>query len=120
MRNELEQRVFAADRNLRLAFAVVVMRFLISVVFSETESLVDRFRRWSSKLVRDEKIKGREPVFPKSRLSVRQIGSMLLRADAEDARGELREDYPFLTDEDLEFAPIYVKAYPRVGRPAGA
>jgi hypothetical protein len=165
VRNELEQSVLAADRDLRLEFAAVVylrllrearlearelgptlrldifknllramserprpreiqprqfMRFQISEVFKETENLVARFRRWSAKLVRDENVKGGEPTFPKSRLTIRQVGSMLLRPDTEDARRELREDYPFLTDEDLEFAPIFVKAYPRVGRPTSS
>jgi uncharacterized protein (DUF433 family) len=96
------------------------MRFQISEVFNETERLVDHFRRWSAKLVRDENIKGGEPTFPKSRLSVRQVGNMLLRSDADEVRRELREDYPFLTDEDLEFSPIFVKAYPRVGRPTAS
>jgi uncharacterized protein (DUF433 family) len=30
---------------------------------------------------------------------------------------EVREDYPYLKDEDIEFAPVYARAYPRMGRP---
>ena len=36
-------------------------------------------------------------------------------------RGEspeiVREGYPYVTAEDLEFARLFVRAYPRVGRP---
>jgi hypothetical protein len=39
---------------------------------------------------------------------------MLLRGAA---LAELREDYPYLKDQDIEFAPVFVKAYPRMGRP---
>jgi uncharacterized protein (DUF433 family) len=39
-------------------------------------------------------------------------------------RGEdpsaILEDYPHLTGEDLELARLYVRAYPRVGRPRSA
>lgn len=94
--------------------------FRISEVSKQAENRIQRFTRWSQKLVRDEGIKGGEPVFPESRLSVRHVGNLLLRQDAEDARRELREDYPYLTDEDLEFSPVFVKAYPRVGRPTPA
>ena len=34
-----------------------------------------------------------------------------------DSLAAIREDYPYLTAEDLEFAPRYARAYPRVGRP---
>lgn len=28
-----------------------------------------------------------------------------------------RVAYPYLKDEDIEFAPVYARAYPRMGRP---
>lgn len=75
---------------------------------------IERFERWKTSITRSDEILGGEPVFPKSRLSVRHIGEMLLRGG--DV-AEIREDYPYLTDEDIEFAPLYATAYPRVGRP---
>jgi len=30
---------------------------------------------------------------------------------------EVREDYPYLSSEDLEFASLYARAYPPIGRP---
>jgi uncharacterized protein (DUF433 family) len=83
-------------------------------VTKDAEEKLSRFEAWKKKLVLDEGILGGEPVFAKSRLAVRQIGGMLLRG----ARPEdVREDYPYLTREDLEFAPVFAKAYPRMGRP---
>ena len=39
-------------------------------------------------------------------------------------RGEslevIQEDYPYLSELDLKFAPLYVKAYPIMGRPKKA
>ncbi|MCL2778103.1 MAG: DUF433 domain-containing protein [Polyangiaceae bacterium] len=73
-----------------------------------------RFEAWKDKLVLDESILGGEPVFPKSRLAVRHVGGMMINgADV----AEVREDYPYLSDEDIEFAKLYAIAYPRLGRP---
>ena len=71
-------------------------------------------RRARSLAASDPEILGGEPVFAKSRLAVRQIGAMLLRGASID---DVRDDYPYLTDEDIEFAKLYAEAYPRVGRP---
>jgi uncharacterized protein (DUF433 family) len=32
---------------------------------------------------------------------------------------EVREDYPYLGERDIEFAGLYAVAYPRIGRPRG-
>ena len=57
---------------------------------------------------------GGETVFPGSRLTVRHIGAMLERGESPEI---IREDYPYLSEEDLKFAHLYVKAYPNLGRP---
>lgn len=41
---------------------------------------------------------------------------MLGRGAATD---EVREDYPYLTERDVEFARLFAVAYPRLGRPRG-
>jgi len=86
-------------------------------VAEEMENKVDRFRAWKKKVVEDPKILGGEPVFAKSRTAVRHIGGLLLRGVPER---EVREDYPHLSDEDVEFALLYAKAYPKMGRPREA
>jgi uncharacterized protein (DUF433 family) len=91
---------------------------LLTLKIGETESavldLLRRFAAWRERLVSDPDILGGELVFPNSRLSVRHIGEILERGELPDA---VREDYPYLADEDLELARLYVKAYPNVGRP---
>jgi uncharacterized protein (DUF433 family) len=92
-----------------------VLELRLDPVAKEVESKLDRFEAWKKKrVVRTEKILGGEPTFPKSRLAIRHVGGMLLRGAP---RSEVQEDYPYLQDEDFEFAPVYTRAYPRVGRP---
>lgn len=75
---------------------------------------LEHFEAWKLKLVVDERILGGEPVFPKSRLAVRNIGQQLLKGASVD---DLREDYPYLKPQDIEFAKLYTLAYPKMGRP---
>lgn len=86
----------------------------IEEIATDLRSRVARFEIWKAHLVVSETILGGEPVFPNSRLAVRQIGEMLRRGASP---AELLEDYPYLTAEDLEFAPVFSLAYPRMGRP---
>ncbi len=72
----------------------------------------DRFEEWRAQLVTDDAILAGEPVFPKSRLAVRHVGEMLLRGASRD---EVREDYPYLSDRDLDFAVTYTRARPSAG-----
>jgi uncharacterized protein (DUF433 family) len=86
----------------------------IGDIGQELQTLIDRFEAWKSRLVSNPDILGGEIVFPDSRLSVQRIGGSLERGESLEI---LREDYPYLTDEDFNFARIYVKAYPTQGRP---
>ena len=86
----------------------------VGEIGQELQTLIDRFEAWKARLVSTPNILGGEIVFPGSRLSVQRIGGSLERGEAVEV---LREDYPYLTDEDLNFARIYVKAYPIQGRP---
>lgn len=76
-----------------------------------------RFQRWRERrvVVNDDVLAG-EPVFKDTRLAVRKIGRMV----SDGLGDEVREDYPYLTEEDLEFAPVYLRAYPKKGRPREA
>lgn len=86
----------------------------IGEIGQELQLLIDRFEAWKAKLVNNPNILGGETVFPNSRLSVQRIGGSLERGETLEV---LREDYPYLTDEDFAFARIFVKAYPIQGRP---
>jgi uncharacterized protein (DUF433 family) len=62
------------------------------------------FNQWKSGLVTDVKIMGGETVFPHSRLTVRRIGLLLQNGESID---EIKEDYPYLSDDDLKFSLRY-------------
>lgn len=94
-----------------------VLQLKLDVVTAELTDKLERFETWKTKIVTDPDVMGGEPVFPKKRLTVRHIGSMLLRDDRRDAEREIREDYPYLTADDLEFAKLYTLAHPKRGRP---
>jgi uncharacterized protein (DUF433 family) len=69
--------------------------------------MIDRYETLKAKLVSNPSILGDKTVFPGSRLSVQRIGRSLERGETLEA---LREDYPYLTDEDFDFAQVFVKA----------
>ena len=55
-----------------------------------------------------------QTVFPNSRLSVHHVGQIIARGESLQV---ILEDYPYLSELDFKFAPLYVKAYPVMGRP---
>lgn len=95
-----------------LAFGYFEVKLATAVL--DVEARIARFAKWKKKLVTREDILGGEPVFPKSRLAVRQVGEMARRGAPVK---EIVEDYPYLDEQDVEFAKQYVTAYPRLGRP---
>ena len=80
----------------------------------DVEARIERFAKWKKMLVVRDDVLGGEPVFPNSRLAVRHIGEMVRRGGSVK---EILEDYPYLSEQDLEFAKQFATAYPRVGRP---
>jgi uncharacterized protein (DUF433 family) len=73
---------------------------------NDGSQMIDRFETWKAKLVNNPNILGGETVFPGSRLSVQRIGRSLERGETLEV---LRKDYPYLTDEDFNFARIFIK-----------
>ncbi|MFL5304364.1 MAG: DUF433 domain-containing protein, partial [Polyangia bacterium] len=92
-----------------------VLQLRLRTVAEEVSDQLVPFYRWrNARVVADPAILAGEPVFRGSRLSVRRVGEALQRGEK---AATIHEDYPNLTAEDIEFAPRYVRAYPRVGRP---
>jgi uncharacterized protein (DUF433 family) len=102
-RSEVEPLALAAHTSVQLQEIVTEMR-----------NMVDEFESWKAGLETSPDVLGGETVFPDSRLSVRGIGGRLERGESADA---ILEDYEYLTERDLEFAQLYVRAYPPRGRP---
>lgn len=86
----------------------------VEAVAKEVLEFIKCFQAWKENLISDPNIMGGEIVFPNSRLTVRHLGLMLDRGESLKV---IHEDYPYLTEEDIKFAQVYVKAYPSVGRP---
>jgi uncharacterized protein (DUF433 family) len=113
----LIDKAFARSKRPTKVEVSPVLELKLDAVTAEVQSMLDRFERWKKKRVSiNPKVMGGEPTFAKSRLTVRHIGAMLLR-HGEDVLEEIREDYPYLKPEDIEFAKLYTMAYPKVGRP---
>jgi uncharacterized protein (DUF433 family) len=107
-------KVLKSARVPRAVQLTPVIDLKLGPVVRQVRTRLGRFEAWKRGLGRNSGVLGGEPVFPKSRLAVRHVGEMIRRGVPAD---EIREDYPYLKDEDLEFAPLYAMAYPRVGRP---
>jgi uncharacterized protein (DUF433 family) len=98
-------------KQLEIARYFILQLDAISLELSE---LINRFELWKDNLISTPDIMGGETVFPNSRLTVRRVGTMLDRGESIEV---IQEDYPYLSEEDIEFAHIYVTAYPMIGRP---
>jgi uncharacterized protein (DUF433 family) len=91
-----------------------VLEVRLDRVANDVGGRLARFEAWKKRrVVTEESVLGGEPSFPKSRLAVRHVGGMLLKGASKE---EVLDDYPSLKDEDIEFAPVYATAYPRMGR----
>jgi uncharacterized protein (DUF433 family) len=66
-------------------------------------------------VVRDPDIMGGTPIFKGTRIPVDLVADMLAQG-ATDA--EILEGYPTLNEEKLAIAPLYIRAFPRRGRPS--
>jgi uncharacterized protein (DUF433 family) len=62
----------------------------------------------------DPEIRGGEPVFRGTRIPIHAIAR---KQELGSTKEELLEDYPGLTQDDLELAKRYSELYPRRGRP---
>jgi uncharacterized protein (DUF433 family) len=116
-RARLAQRLFDAMQQsdtIDMVEMGEVFAVRIGRIIKRLETKTHGFTQWKLSLVVDPNIMGGEPVFPKSRLTVRHVGGMLERGEAPEV---IIEDYPYLTADDLEYARVYWNAYPRVGRP---
>lgn len=93
-----------------------VLTLRVGPVAREVAARVEGFERWKDKLVTRLDLLGGETVFPSSRLAVRHIGALVERGMTVES---LRDDYPYLSEEDIRFAHVFTKAYPKQGRPRG-
>lgn len=117
-RRKLHDRITAALSEDHLPEAVSVGRLLelrLKPLVRDVRLRVGAFTRWrDERVTSDPAILGGEPVFRGTRLSVRHIGAI---AERGERLANILEDYPYLSRRDVEFARLFVRAYPRLGRP---
>jgi uncharacterized protein (DUF433 family) len=113
-RTALYQRLVEAIKE--QASTVEFAKFFVlqlNTVSQELSELISQFNQWKSYLVSDPNLMAGQTVFPNSRLSVHHIGQIIVRGESLQV---IQEDYPYLSELDLKFAPLYVKAYPNYGQ----
>ena len=86
----------------------------IGKVTEDLAPRVDLYAEGLSRIEEKEGVVGGEAVFKNTRLSVNHVGKM---RDGGEAIEDIIEDYPYLRPSDIEFARLYFKAHPPVGRP---
>lgn len=97
----------------RVEFASI-MSVSLGWLASEMASTLARFDAWKARLCSSPDVMAGEMVFPGSRLSVRHIGDSLENGASPS---DLLAHHPELTPQDIELSQLFVKAYPRAGRP---
>jgi len=106
--------VEALEQSLPILNIGAYLELKVNAIQRELSELIADFEAWKKDLISDPNIMGGETVFPGSRLTVRHIGAILEKGESPEI---IREDYPYLSESDVKFAHLYVKAYPAIGRP---
>ena len=86
----------------------------IAKVVEDLAPRVDLYAKGLTHIEQKEDVLGGEAVFKNTRLSVNHIGKM---REGGEAVADIIEDYPYLRQDDVEFARLYFKAHPMLGRP---
>jgi uncharacterized protein (DUF433 family) len=81
----------------------------------ELERDLKRLQRAQDLIVSDREIMRGTPVYRETRIPVALIADMLSQGASP---AEILAGYPALDREKIELAPLYVRAFPRRGRPA--
>jgi uncharacterized protein (DUF433 family) len=81
----------------------------------EVNAGLRRFDEASRMAESDPEVMHGTPVYKGTRIPVQSIADMLFQGATV---AEILEGYPALTQRKVELAPLYIKAFPRKGRPA--
>ena len=81
----------------------------------KVENRLKQFARMEQMVVSDPEIMRGAPVFKGTRIPVDLVADMLSQGAAED---EILKGYPTLKREMIAIAPLYMRAFPRRGRPS--
>ena len=106
------RKVPAADR--MPVGSGTALRVEIKPARRKVESGLKQLGRMEQMVVRDPDIMCGTPVFKGTRIPVDLVADMLAQGATPD---EILEGYPTLDREKLSLAPLYMRAFPRRGRP---
>jgi uncharacterized protein (DUF433 family) len=87
----------------------------VKTVRKELDERFKKLERAESVIVEDPETMRGAPIYRGTRIPVELIADMLNQGASVD---ELLEGYPALDRDKIELAPLYVRAFPRRGRPA--
>jgi len=79
------------------------------------ESQLKQFARIEGMVISDPEIMRGTPVFKGTRIPVDLVADMLAQGATAE---EILEGYPTLNNEKIAIAPLYMRAFPRRGRPS--
>ena len=83
-------------------------------VCQDVRPRVDLYASGLARIEEKDGVLGGDAVFKGTRLPVLHVGKMF---DRGEIMGDIRADYPYLTEDDVKFAQIYYRAHPIAGRP---
>jgi uncharacterized protein (DUF433 family) len=87
----------------------------IGIARRAVESRLKQLARMEEMVVSDPEIMHGTPVFKGTRVPVDLVADMLAQGATEE---EILEGYPTLSKENIAMAPLYMRAFPRRGRPS--
>lgn len=91
------------------------LRIEIKSARRKVESQLKQLARIEGMVVSNKDIMGGTPVFKGTRIPVDLVADMLAQGATAD---ELLDGYPALDKEKIAIAPLYMRAFPRRGRPS--
>jgi len=115
IRREIAESIQRSPRTEELAVAnATALRIEIAPAVRKVERQLKQLARIQQMVVGDPDIMRGTPVFKGTRIPVDLVADMLAQGAAME---EILEGYPTLDKEKIAIAPLYMRAFPRRGRP---
>jgi uncharacterized protein (DUF433 family) len=116
VRREIAELLQKSPKTDQLPVGVgTALRIEIKPARRKVESQLKQLARIEGMVVSDKDIMRGTPVFKGTRIPVDLVADMLAQGATAD---ELLDGYPTLDEEKIAIAPLYMRAFPRRGRPS--
>jgi uncharacterized protein (DUF433 family) len=115
-RREIAESVQRSPKTEKLSVANgAALLIEIGTARRAVESQLKQLTRMEEMVVSDPEIMRGTPVFKGTRIPVDLVADMLAQGTTAE---EILEGYPTLSKEEIAIAPLYMRAFPRRGRPS--